>query len=187
MGQFTQQVRRRLGFPGSADREAIEASIRKRFPKDGEPRGEPTPPRESAKPASQPTTEASETAIEYIYRIMDRQINKAIGLLAFDALLCAALTLVDAQKVFAEGTLWSKAPVAGAALALGSCLPLLVILWLKWGAPSELENAEKELAAAMKVIWTRTHCLSLALYFSFGATLVAIVAFVKILWLGRAG
>jgi hypothetical protein len=190
MRQFIQQARRRLGLPGSADRESIETSIRKRFPAHEESGRPPGPSKEAAKAANTAALhvpQASEAAVEYIYRIMDRQINKAIGLLAFDALLCAALTLVDAQKVFAEGTLWSKAPVAGAALALGSCLPLLVILWLKWGAPSELQNAEKELAAAMKVIWTRTHCLSLALYFSFGATLVAIVAFVKILWMGRAG
>ena len=186
MGPFLQKTRRKLGLPGSADRDSIEASIRRRFPGIGDPEGNAEPPKRGARHAGVPAPEVAEAAIEYVYRIMDRQINKAIGLLAFDALLFAALTLVDAQKAFAEGTLWSRLPVAGGALALASYLPLLVILWLMWGAPRELESAEKELVAAMKVIWTRTYCLSVALYFSFGATLIAIVAHARVLFLGRA-
>src|SRR5260221_8423651 len=151
---------RKLGFPSGRDRWAIETSIRKRFPG-----GEGT----------------SEDAVEYIYRIMDRQINKAIGLLAFNALLFAALTLVDARKAFEGLSWWSKAPVTGAALALLSCLPILVILWLKWGSPRDLGSPDAELQAAMKVIWLRTHCLSASLYLSSVATLTALATLLKIL------
>lgn len=152
---------RKLGFPSGSDRWAIETSIRKRFPS-----GEG----------------AAEDAVEYIYRIMDRQINKAIGLLAFNALLFAALTLVDARKAFDGVSWWSKAPVTGATLALLSCLPILVILWLKWGSPRDLGSADAELQAAMKVIWLRTYCLSTSLYLSSAATLTAAATLLKILW-----
>ena len=157
-----------LGAPfREKNRQAYEDKFRERFSVPAGPAG---------------ATKVSEEAIEYIYRIMDRQINKGIGLLAYNALLFAALTLVGDRGIReASGLFWSKLPVDGGTLALLSCVPLLVLLWVKWPSAAVFADAGREFTGALKVLWWRTHCLTISLYLSFLATTLAVLGHVRAL------
>ena len=153
-----------------ATREKFEEMYLKRF------RENRTVIKDSSKP-TETTVESivSEKASEYLYRVLDRQINKARGLLTYNGLLLASFNFVTRTQANPP----PSKPVlvvagAGGALALLSCLPLLVLMVVKWGDPAWYKDAESDCKATLQTVWQRTGWVRLSLGLSLVATLAAL-------------
>lgn len=104
-----------------------------------------------------------EGAASFQMRLIERQINKARGLLAFDALLFNALT-----NIYNHSQSPSLLEVArrGCLAALLSCVPLLLLLFVSWPPPGACGDPQTEFRAACKVSYDRSYLLTLSLVLS---------------------
>lgn len=121
----------------------------------------------------------SEKAPEYVYRALDRQINKARGLLTYNALLFASFNLVTRSSTDKSTLILAS---AGGMLALLSCLPLLLLMVVDWGKPDKYKDAESDFKSALQTVSRRTRSVKLSLLLSSIATLAALTLSVKFLW-----
>jgi hypothetical protein len=116
---------------------------------------------------------SGERAIGYIYRDVDRQINKARGVLTFDALFLAVVrgyylgpdeaTLKAAAGDF-WGTLFFYDPMCFLVVAILICLYLFLVRW--GGDMSEYSVFESEFRAAANILRWRTIWLHFAVFLS---------------------
>jgi hypothetical protein len=100
-----------------------------------------------------------EAYAEHARGVVDRQINKAGGLLSVDALLLAVLTVGPAQTVLEENkdlVRWS------CALLLTSALLCFVALFTRWGKPQGFADPITEGTSAWWIIAVRAWYLNLA-------------------------
>ena len=114
-----------------------------------------------------------EHAVDYIARILDRQISKANGLLAFDGLLFAALSIIRPES--------GPVPVSiriGSAFALLASISLLLLFVVQFGGVGNYRDAEADFRAACKIIYSRTNTIALSVLCS----LVASIALIWRLW-----
>lgn len=109
-------------------------------------------------------------AVEYVYKIADRQINKARRLLTYDALLFGAFKIVrpanGAVPIFVT---------IGALTALASCFPLLFLMYVAWGTGSDWRKSENDFHAICSLIYRRSYFLTAALVISLIATCIAVI------------
>lgn len=91
-----------------------------------------------------------ELAIDFIYRVLDRQINKALGLLTYNALLFGALSFRVNQ---------SRTAYSGRIIALGSCFPLLALIWVNWGSAKRFADAYSHFTSTFTTVVWRTYFL----------------------------
>ena len=113
--------------------------------------------------------------VDYLHRILDRQINKARGLLTYNALLFAAMNaMIIAGSP--RGTVPTVTPLGrlGLFLALASCIPLLFILYLSWGTASVLGSEASDFSATFLTLRRRTYILTLSIYATLIATVIAL-------------
>ena len=98
-----------------------------------------------------------EEAVKYLIATLDRQINKAGGLLSFNALLFAAFNLVT------ERTSHPSIPVEiGRITTLVVPIPILLLLWVRWGAAVEHTTADGDIASLVSTLRWRTWCVKFA-------------------------
>jgi hypothetical protein len=110
-----------------------------------------------------------ERAVDYVYKIADRQINKARGLLTYNALLFAAFRSIRP----AIGPV-PRAITIGALSALASCLPLLFLMYVAWGTRSNWRTSKNDFHAVCQLIYQRSYLVTVALLISAVATMVAV-------------
>lgn len=109
-------------------------------------------------------------AVDYVYKIADRQINKARGLLSYNALLFGAFRIVrpiNGSTPFAV--------TIGSLSALVSCFPLLFLMYVAWGTRSDWRKSENDFHAMCSLIYRRSYFLTVALIISIFATFIAVV------------
>lgn len=110
-----------------------------------------------------------EGAVEYVDRVLDRQINKANGLLAFDGLLFTALSVVSASV--------NPIPISiriGCALALIAALPLILLLVVDFGKISDYVKPCTDFTAKCLTIYYRTYAIILSVLLSVAAAGVSL-------------
>jgi hypothetical protein len=131
---------------------------------------------------------SGERAIGYIYRDIDRQINKARGVLTFDALFLAVVRTYyitpDEAKLKAAlgdflGTLFFYNPTCFLVVAILVCLYLFLV---RWGNISRYGSFQTEFEDAAHTTRWRTIWLHFAIYLS-GLSAVLIV--VELLYIVR--
>lgn len=109
-----------------------------------------------------------EKAFSYVNKVLDREINKSIGLLTFNGILFAALSLAENKTTLIN---WAKV------LVLFSCVPLLRVMFVVWGRPSDSSSDQKDFDATFKMVWWRSGFILISLVLSFLATLCCLGAF----------
>lgn len=118
----------------------------------------------------------SEKACDYIYRAVDRQINKARGVLAYNGLLFASFSLAARSSTpSTASTIILLLASVGAIVALSSCFPLLKILIFNWGAPTDYATAENDVTAVLGTLLERTQRINASLRLSRLATGIAVL------------
>jgi hypothetical protein len=122
----------------------------------------------------------SEKACDYIYRAVDRQINKARGVLAYNGLLFASFSFATRSSTD-KAILWVAN--LGAITALASCLILLSLMLFVFNNPAEYENAASDFRSAFNAVWKRTTKLDVSIAVSLAATLAALSLPIIFLWL----
>jgi len=80
----------------------------------------------------------------YVNAIIDRQISKAGGLLAYNSILYAATT-ISATATLSES-------ICGF-LALASSFPLIMMMHVIWGSSTQYETSQAEFKATCKMIY----------------------------------
>ena len=100
-------------------------------------------------------------ALVYVERVMDRQINKLRGVLSFDALIIAFLSvertrLPPAQDGadYAAACLFLMTGVLG--LLVASSVMCLDLLRVRWSPPSNFDDFAREHATTVKLVAERT-------------------------------
>jgi hypothetical protein len=136
-----------LGAPYQGkDREEFQAALLERF--------------------SQAADDAGEKAVKYVDTIVDRQINKASGLLAFNSILYAATTISTANSM--------PQTVCGF-LALASSIILVPMMFVLWGQPSQYKTAQADFQDACKSAYRKSYMLTASLILSTGAAVFALI------------
>lgn len=111
----------------------------------------------------------TEGAVEYVDRVIDRQINKANGLLAFDGLLFTALSVVS------PGT--GSTPISikiGSGLALVAALPLILLLVVSFGKIDDYTTPSADFTKKCQTIYWRTYAICFSVLFSIAAALTSL-------------
>jgi len=117
----------------------------------------------------------TEKGVDYINRVLDRQINKARGLLTYNALLVTAInTVVVARTPRGAVPVFMHWIDIGRILALASCIPLLAIFYLIWGPAEVFKDAASDFAGTYNTLRQRTYLLTVAIYATLLATLIAL-------------
>jgi hypothetical protein len=114
--------------------------------------------------------QAPEEGVQCVYRILDRQISKASGLLSYNALLLGSFNLITRG-----GAKLTRPANIGRALALTSALVLLWIMLVHLGKPAEFSDAEADFKAATETILGRTRIVSSSVVLSAIAITMALV------------
>jgi hypothetical protein len=127
-------------------------------------------------PTDENQRRADEERTEYLYRVLDRQINKARGLLTYDALLFTALNFFSrASALTSDPRICGVSGVlVGRILALGACAMLLLLLKISWGGAENYSSAEADFTGTLTTVWRRTYWVTVSLYVSIVATALAI-------------
>ncbi|OYT99284.1 MAG: hypothetical protein CFE40_05300 [Burkholderiales bacterium PBB1] len=107
----------------------------------------------------------AELAFDYVNRVIDRQISKASGLLAFNSIVFAGLQIANVSTFAAK---------LSAVLSLLAALFLLLLMHVKWGSPDTFQTAEDDLNYSLNVCFNRAMVISWSLALSIGATAAAI-------------
>ncbi len=108
-----------------------------------------------------------EGAVTYIDRVIDRQLNKARGLLSFNSILLAALNF--------EHSCVPHWPEWASILALVSSVPLLLLMLVVWGQPSRFATAADDLKATVTLSCWRGYALVFSFLFSLAAVAISIL------------
>lgn len=106
---------------------------------------------------------AKDTGVGYIDRVVDRQLNKARGLLTYNSLMLATSNLIGLEATF-------KVPVS--VLALISCLFLMKMMYVEWGSIQTYEDWSADIADGVYVAAGRAKLLTASLAFSGVASLL---------------
>jgi hypothetical protein len=117
-------------------------------------------------------TQLSEKAVDYVYRAIDRQINKARGVLAYNGLLFASFNL--ASRNTSDKFVTTVANL-GAVAALLSCFVLLYLMIFELGDAHNYASTENDFNATFDSMWRRKTILEYSLGLSFVATFAAIL------------
>jgi hypothetical protein len=119
---------------------------------------------------------ANEQKTDYVYKILDRQINKARGLLTYNALLFTALSLVSRGPASTPDPkiCGVSAVFLGRVLALGACTVLLWLLKMSWGKADNYASADADFNGTLETVWMRTYWVTVSLYVSMLATALTI-------------
>jgi hypothetical protein len=112
-----------------------------------------------------------EKACDYAIRIIDRQINKARGVLTYNGLLFTALTFAGSR--LAQESKSTTLPLLGASLALLACIPLLSLMVVRWASVDEFANAQADFQRMSRQARHRTYVLTMCLYVSVFTTVLA--------------
>lgn len=104
----------------------------------------------------------NEQAFSYINNVLDRQIAKASGLLTFNSILVATTTLSKNPEQFITLTAGS--------LALFSCIPLLLLMYVFWGGSDKYSEAQADFEDTCETCYRRSYALTISLIASFLAT-----------------
>lgn len=120
-------------------------------------------------PPSTDTNNAYERAYSYLDAAIDRQINKASGLLTFNSILLAVLYSYDLYK---SHSYWRLSLTTMLVLA---CMLLLDMMLMIWSGPEVFGSAIEDLDGALHVCRNRTRVLSLSIVISIAATLLMLV------------
>jgi hypothetical protein len=107
----------------------------------------------------------AELAFGYVNQVIDRQISKASGLLAFNSIVFAGLQIANVSTFAAK---------LSAVLSLLAALFLLLLMHVKWGSPDTFQTAEDDLNYSLNVCFNRAMVISWSLALSIGATAAAI-------------
>lgn len=107
----------------------------------------------------------AEPAFAYVNQVIDRQISKASGLLAFNSIVFAGLQVANVSTFAAK---------LSAVLSLLAALLLLLLMHVKWGSPDTFHTAENDLNYSLNVCFNRATVISWSLALSVGATAAAI-------------
>ncbi|MBY0468769.1 MAG: hypothetical protein K2Q07_07315 [Burkholderiaceae bacterium] len=107
----------------------------------------------------------AELAFAYVNQVIDRQISKASGLLAFNSIVFAGLQVANTSTFAAK---------LSAVLSLLAALLLLLLMHVKWGSPESFQTAENDLNYSLNVCFNRALAISWSLALSVGATATAI-------------
>jgi len=122
---------------------------------------------------SEDTAVLSKKAVDYIYRAIDRQINKARGALAYNGLLFASFSLIARNS---KDTVILTLACLGAILALSSCFPLIFHLMIfDVGDSTNYASSESDFTATFASMWRRRLSLKGSLWVSGIATVFAIL------------
>lgn len=124
-----------------------------------------------ATPVAEDASVLSEKAVDYIYRAIDRQINKARGALAYNGLLFASFGLIARNS---KGTVILTLACLGAILALASCFPLIHLMMFDVGDSTNYATSQSDFTATFASMWKRRLSLKVALWVSGIATVFAI-------------
>jgi hypothetical protein len=117
-------------------------------------------------------TQLPEKAVDYVYRAIDRQINKARGVLAYNGLLFASFNL--ASRNTSDKFVTTVANL-GAVAALLSCFVLLYLMIFELGDAHNYASTENDFNATFDSMWRRKTILEYSLGLSFVATFAAIL------------
>ena len=107
----------------------------------------------------------AELAFGYVNHVIDRQISKASGLLAFNSIVFAGLQVANTSTFAAK---------LSAVLSLLAALLLLLLMHVKWGSPPSFQTAEDDLNYSLHMCFNRAMAISWSLALSVGATAAAI-------------
>lgn len=108
-------------------------------------------------------------ALAYADRVVDRQINKARGILPFNSILIATLSLENRNGVDPATSYileYLSYPII-AGLFLSSIL-LLELFWVHWGKKSEYENFKAEVITGLVMARDRSTILDMSIILSIG-------------------
>jgi hypothetical protein len=106
-------------------------------------------------------------AVAYVDRVIDRQINKARGILPFNSILIAALSLENRSGVDPATSMlleYLSYPII-AGLFISSIL-LLELFWVHWGKEGEYKNFEEEAVTALVMARDRSLILDMSIILS---------------------
>jgi hypothetical protein len=109
----------------------------------------------------------TEKAVTYMEKALDRQLNKARGLLTFNSILVAALRVQEGQTYCC----WNN---IGSIFAIVSCLPLLLMLWVVWGSNEDYSETVKDFDRLFALCCKRAYRLSFSILASIVATGIAL-------------
>lgn len=106
-------------------------------------------------------------AFEYMERVLDRQISKASGLLSYNSILVAALSFGGFPHWLGK---------ISAAIALFSCLPLLLMLYVSWHEAEVYQQAKSDFQSSCVTCYWRSYLLTISLLLSTIATILIFLA-----------
>jgi hypothetical protein len=111
----------------------------------------------------------NEGIIEYVDRVLDRQINKANGLLAFNGLLFTALSVANSGR--------SATPTSvkiGSAFALFAAIILILLLVVSFGAGDDYDSTSSDFKVKCRTIYLRTNTICISVMFSITAAMFSL-------------
>ena len=104
-------------------------------------------------------------AFEYVDKVIDRQINKAVGLLTANAVLFTCFTLNSGDRLTKPASI----------LTLISSLLLLYLLYVVWSESDSYENYEADFKRACQILYKRSYVLSFSIMTSIFSLLLALI------------
>jgi len=128
--------------------------------------------------------DANRVFAEYQNRAIDRQLNKARGLLAYNSILVAAIS--QALWHLNDHWYWRGLALIAVPLALASCGFLLSMMFMQWDEPSAYERHTTVAKSLFRTECTRTHQINRAAFLSSVALPFAAVVIVSALLFGES-
>jgi hypothetical protein len=127
-----------------------------------------------------PSKGVYEQASSYLDKVIDRQLNRARGLLTFNSIL---LALVNNEMSVVASHMGTRLILS--TLLLLSCMLLLGIMFVHWAHADDLQDIAKDLDGSFNICARRTRLVTILTLLSFIA--VAVVFVYPVLhWFGYA-
>lgn len=110
--------------------------------------------------------------LDHVDVALDRQLVKACGLLAFNALVMALMTVEMGRlpaSILWDGSLSDVLRIGMLAVILGlaaSSVICLTMFWVYWGKPDDYGKFASEYAFNINTLACRTHAIALGVYIS---------------------
>lgn len=166
------RVRAWLHVPGAAQLEDYERTIWGRYTG--------TADRDVASPtaADAPDVETADRALAYFERVVDRQVNKVRGVLAFDGILIVAIRTSYPDKQHALELMVMNSGMAFVWISTFICLFLLFVRWPDMSAYAAFRT---ETVRTIKVLRDRTILIQSAVLFSLISMVLTASAWVVVL------
>lgn len=141
----------------------------------------------TAPPVPKPVLNAQsgDRLLTYVERIVDRQINKARGIITFDSILLVAVRYLSGQNGTSYASPNPLYTVSTQFLWI-SILLCLLLFWVHWGSAAPKADFEREFLETADLIRTRSILVQWALYLSILSvlgTLLPSVVWPVVLWL----